>query len=68
MKNALHEVIRRKRQAAGKTMRQAAFDLGVTERAYAAWEAGTSIPRPCHREKLGEYFGITVTSSVTAKG
>lgn len=68
MKTNLHEVIRRKRKAAGKTMRQAAFDLGVTERAYAAWESGAAIPRPCHIEKLGTYYGITVETSVTAKG
>lgn len=67
MKNTLREVIRRKRLAAGKTMRQVALDLGVTERSVAAWESGASIPRPSHIEKLGEYYGITVQASITAK-
>ena len=67
MKHALHEVIRRKRLAAGKTMRQVALDLGVTERSVAGWESGETIPRPSHIEKLGAYYGITVQATVTAK-
>lgn len=58
MTTALGRAIKKHRRATGRTMRQAASDLGVTERTYARWEAGDGSPRPEHIERLESYFGV----------
>lgn len=58
MQTALGRTIKRRRKALGRTMRQVAMDLDVTERTYARWEAGHDFPRADHVEKLQAYYGV----------
>jgi len=50
--------IRALRQAAGKTQREVAIALGVTERNYVRWEQGETLPDAANLIRLSDYFGV----------
>lgn len=50
--------IRKLRLAAGKTQREIAAAVGVTERTYVRWEHGQNHPDALSLVRLAGYFGV----------
>lgn len=54
------EKLKELRKAKGKTQKQLAEFLGISQQAYATYEVGTRTPPIDIIEKLADYFGVTV--------
>lgn len=48
--------IRTRRLELNLSQREAAAQVGVSERTWQNWEAGDSFPRPSHRRALDKFF------------
>lgn len=50
-----------KRLRGKKTRKEVAEAVGITERALKSYELGDRIPRDDVKQKIANYFGVTVT-------
>lgn len=50
-----------KRLRGEKTRKEVAEAVGITERALKSYELGDRIPRDDVKQKIANYFGVTVT-------
>ncbi len=62
-----NKAIRAGRRRAGKTVREIAIALGVTERTYARWESGEVQPDGQNLVALADLFGCHPRELLTAR-
>ena len=48
------------RRLAGMTKRAVATEIGISAAAVGQWEAGTTLPRPDHLDRLSEILDVPV--------
>lgn len=54
------EILRNAREKAGKSMRQVALELGVTEQSIWRWEKAVSSPRASILVRLCDAYGLSL--------
>lgn len=61
-RTAIANQLRNLRRDRGKTQEEVANSIGVSPAAYAMYETGERVPRDDIKERLAEYFNVSVGS------